>query len=338
MKSILDVRLLLKRGALIAAANWQTVALQFVVQTTFQVLLGVPVIGAGILVAVLLGGDVAQLVQGSLRESLAAVTSALIAEPVAFAAFAAAFGLAVIGGSLLAFLAKGGTVTVLIDANDAAGPIERDPITFDGLKSAARFSMARYVEGCGRLVRPYIRLGVLLMAVYLASGAAYVAFVAYGFRNADEGSTLVGWGFLVALSAVGLVLWITVVNLIYLLMQIAIALEGVGLADAFRSVATFARAQGRGLGRIFLVVLGMLIAATAASTLAWSGVGLIAFVPLVGLAVFPLQILALVIRGLVFEYLGLTALGAYLTLYRRHLLARPASENRQPVESAVAVG
>jgi hypothetical protein len=38
-------------------------------------------------------------------------------------------------------------------------------------------------------------------------------------------------------------------------------------------------------------------------------------VPLVGLAVFPLQIAALILRGIVFEYLGLTALGAYLSLY-----------------------
>jgi hypothetical protein len=38
---------------------------------------------------------------------------------------------------------------------------------------------------------------------------------------------------------------------------------------------------------------------------------LIAFVPLVGLAVFPLQLAALLVRGLAFEYLGLTALGAY---------------------------
>ena len=31
---------------------------------------------------------------------------------------------------------------------------------------------------------------------------------------------------------------------------------------------------------------------------------------------FPLQLAALLLRGLVFEYLGLTALGAYLTLYQ----------------------
>ena len=67
---------------------------------------------------------------------------------------------------------------------------------------------------------------------------------------------------------------------------------------------------------MFLVVVALVIAATLASALAWSGVGLIAFVPLVGLAVFPLQLAALMLRGLAFEYLGLTALGAYLTLYQ----------------------
>ena len=48
---------------------------------------------------------------------------------------------------------------------------------------------------------------------------------------------------------------------------------------------------------MFLVVVGLVVAATLASALAWSGVGLIAFVPLVGLAVFPLQIAALLLRG-----------------------------------------
>ena len=79
----------------------------------------------------------------------------------------------------------------------------------------------------------------------------------------------------------------------------------------------------------------MVVGATFASALAWSGVGLIAFVPLVGLAVFPLQIAAWLIRGLVFEYIGLTALGAYLTLYRHHAVAHPVDRGRT-VESAIA--
>jgi len=70
------------------------------------------------------------------------------------------------------------------------------------------------------------------------------------------------------------------------------------------------------------------------STLAWSGVGLIAFVPLVGLAVFPLQIAALVLRGLVFEYLGLTSLGAYATLYSGHAARRAVSFGRSRMPSS----
>jgi hypothetical protein len=44
----LDLKHLLKRGALLTAANWQTVAIQFVAETTFYALLAVPIIGAAI--------------------------------------------------------------------------------------------------------------------------------------------------------------------------------------------------------------------------------------------------------------------------------------------------
>jgi len=113
----------------------------------------------------------------------------------------------------------------------------------------------------------------------------------------------------------------------YLLMQIAMAVEGVGVGRAARAVARFVRAEFRQLAGVFVIVFALVIAATVASALAWSGVGLIAFVPLVGLAVFPLQLAALLLRGLVFQYLGLTALGAYITLYagyqlRQSLFAR----------------
>src|SRR5262249_59419904 len=91
---------LLKRGALLAAANWQTVAIQFVAQMTFQVLLAVPIIGAAILVAVLLGADLAELLQGSLREMFATVASTLMSGPVAAGAFITAVFLVLPGGSV----------------------------------------------------------------------------------------------------------------------------------------------------------------------------------------------------------------------------------------------
>ena len=86
----LDLKRLLKRGALITAANWQTVAIQFVAETTFQMLLAVPIVGAALMVAVLLGGDVANFVQGPIRDMFASVADALTAEPVALGAFVAA--------------------------------------------------------------------------------------------------------------------------------------------------------------------------------------------------------------------------------------------------------
>ena len=93
---------------------------------------------------------------------------------------------------------------------------------------------------------------------------------------------------------------------------------------------------------VFLVVVALVVAATLASALAWSGVGLIAFVPLVGLAVFPLQLAALLVRGLAFEYLGLTALGAYLTLYQTYALTARgravASERRDAAGSTAERG
>src|SRR5439155_136830 len=175
----LDLKHVLKRGALVAAANWQTIAIQFVAETTFQVLLAVPVIGAAILVAVVLGADLGELLQGSLRDMFTTIASALMSEPIALVAFMTAFALVLFGGSTLMFAVKGGTVDTLVTANRDAGPLEREPITYHTLHAASRFSLGRFTAGCSRLFRRYLGLGVWLMVVYAVSGAFYVAFVVY---------------------------------------------------------------------------------------------------------------------------------------------------------------
>jgi hypothetical protein len=329
----LDLKLLLKRGALLAAANWPAVAIQFIAQTTYTVLLAVPIIGAAILVAVLLGADLADLLQGSLREMFTTIASVLLSEPVALVAFVTAFSLVLFGGSVLMFAVKGGIIDVLLAANAAAGPIERAPITYDNLRAASRFTLERFTDGCSRLFRPYLVLGILLMVVYTLSVSGYLAAIVAGYRAATDRFLFFGWTFFAALAAALLVGWFTLVNLLYLLMQIAMAVDGCGIADAARSVARFVRAEFRDLAGVFFVVLALVVAATLASALAWSGVGLIAFVPLVGLAVFPLQIAALMLRGLVFEYLGLTAVGAYVTLYAGHAARRAEAVKTSPMTS-----
>src|SRR5258706_9068702 len=151
----LDLKHLLKRGALLAAANWQIVAIQFVAETTFQVLLVVPILGAAILVAVLLGGNLTDLLHGTPREMFTSITSALLAEPVALSAFITSLLLVLLGGSVLTFAVKGGTVEVLIAANTSAGPIEREPLTFETFRTASRFTLDRVTAGCARLFKPY---------------------------------------------------------------------------------------------------------------------------------------------------------------------------------------
>src|SRR4030081_3553950 len=116
-ENALDLKHLLKRGALLVAANWQTVVIQFVAETTFQVLLAVPIIGAAVLVAVLLGGDLTELLRGSLREIFTTFAGALLSEPLALIAFVTAFAVVLLGGSVLMFVVKGGTVEVLAAAN-----------------------------------------------------------------------------------------------------------------------------------------------------------------------------------------------------------------------------
>ncbi|HYM24275.1 MAG TPA: hypothetical protein VEU08_13750 [Vicinamibacterales bacterium] len=327
----MNLKDLFKRGALLAAANWPVVVIQFLAETTYQALLMVPLVGAAVLVAVLLGADVAELLQGSLRDIFTTIANALLEQPIALAAFVASFALALLGGSALTFVVKSGTVDVLVGAAAGAGPVEREPLTLETLTAAARFSLPRFTNGCSRLYRPYLILGGLLMAVYGVSLAGYVVFVFYGYRAAGSGIFVLGWTFIAALATAALIGWFTIVNLLYLLTQIAIAVESTEVVrgaaavfDGFRAALRFVRAEFRELAAVFGVVVVLVVVATLASWLAWSGVALIAFVPLIGLAIVPLQIVALALRGLLFEYLGLTALGAYLALYTGSA-ARPFS-------------
>ena len=320
----MNLKLVLKRGALVAAANWPTIVIQFAAETTFQALLAVPIIGAALLVASLLGGDLTDLLRGGLRDIFTTITGTLMAEPVALIAFIAAFTIVLLGGSVLMFLVKGGTVDVLVTAEAGAGPIEHEPLTYEGVvHEAARFTLDGFLDGCRRLFRRYVTLGLALMLVYAVTAAVYLAFVVYGYRAFGGRWLIIEWTAIAASAAAILVGWITLVNWCYLLLQIAMATEDIGLAAGVAAVGRFIRAEFRELAEVFGIVLVVIVASTLASALAWSGVGLIAFVPLVGLAVFPLQLAALLMRGIVFEFIGLGALSAYTVLYHRHLAKRP---------------
>jgi len=88
------------------------------------------------------------------------------------------------------------------------------------------------------------------------------------------------------------------------------------VATAIPRAVAFIRRERRTVGGVFLIVLVLVIFATGASVLATTALGLIAFVPLFGFIFIPLSLLAWMLRAVVFQYIGLSSLGAYLKLYR----------------------
>jgi hypothetical protein len=308
----------LKRGALVAAANWQVTLIQATADSLFKLLIATPVIGGLFLVGLVIGATPEDLLDLEWREMAGTIITSLLSHPVVLAAFLASLGVVVVGGSLFIFLVKAGAVAVLVQGERDAGTIEHPPLHLDLLAKASKFSAELFIESARSLFPRYARLGFMLMAIYVLSGGLYlVAAYESGFRGALG-------GLLTFTMTLGFVCWITIVNLFYLLMQIVIAAEDCGVAKAWRHMGAFVRQQRRGVSLVFGVVLALVVAATGVSLLATAALGLIAFVPFVGLAVLPLQLLAWVFRGVVFQFLGLTSIGAYLRLYRGHV-----AESRQ---------
>jgi hypothetical protein len=311
----------LKRGVLVTAANWQVVIIQFVADALFKTLLAVPIVGSVFLAVLLVGGDPIDLLDLPARSIIPKMTRVLLAQPLALGAFLFALAVVVIGGSLMMFLVKGGTVMVLAAAERGAGAIEYPPIRLPAFRRAAYFSLERFADGAQRLFRRYVVLGAGLLIVY---GLTTVPSVLLLFGPTPEPSS---WS-VTALVSLVIVAVITVVNALYLLLQIVVCADDCTVPEAVRRVAGLLRREFRTVGTIFAATLVFIILTTAASILATAALGLIAFVPLVGLAALPLQLIAWIVRGLVFEFIGITALVAYLRVYRI-AQGQPSSTIRQ---------
>jgi hypothetical protein len=179
--------------------------------------------------------------------------------------------------------------------------------------TASKFSVERFIEMAQTLFPRYARLGIALMVAYLLSGFGYFTLV---MASRSAGSR---WG-LPALITASFVCWITLINLVYLLAQIIIVADDCGPGTALRRVSAFVRRERRAVGGVFVVILAMVVLATGASFAATASLGVITFVPFLGpflgLAVLPLQIVAWLLHEVVFQYIGLASVGAYMNLYR----------------------
>jgi hypothetical protein len=305
-------KLALKRGALITAANWQVVIVQFVADAIFTALLAVPVAGGAMLVVLTSGLAPGDVIQQGVRRAVPAVAAALLAHPGALAAFLAAVLLVLLGGSLLMAFIKGGTLAILVTAEAEAGPIEQPPLRGAAVRRANRFSLEHATLGAQRLFGRFARLGgVLFLAYAVVLGTALAALVSGGSPDSAWDAARIA-GLTAGVGAA-----VTIINLLYLLTQIAITVDDCDVPTALARMAGLLYARPVEIGIVFASTLSLLALGIAASLLATAALGLIAFVPFVGLAALPLQVAAWVVRSFVFQYLGLTALVAYVQLYRR---------------------
>jgi hypothetical protein len=319
MTPALPLRAALKRGALVALANWPIVAAEFAAESLYKLALVVPVVGGAFMVAVLLETEVEPLFGDGLRAAADVVVSSLAAAPAALAFFLAAIGLVACGGLVLLSLVKLSTLAVLVRAEHAADDIERAPVRPATIRRAASAELGLVLGALPRFAGRATRLALISSLAYLLAFGGYLGVMAGGFRALGGSSWTAAWPLLVLLSTSTIVVTITLLNLCVDVLRVIIVHDDCGVRAALARLRAFLMTDARQVVGIFGVVAALYALAAAGAVLAAAALTLVAWVPLVGLAVVPLQAAAWLLRGLAFQYLELTARSAYLTQYRRFM-------------------
>jgi hypothetical protein len=315
--STLRLQAALKRGGLIAAANWPVVLVDFTLESFYKLTLTVPILGGALMVAAILGTDLQEVVGEGVRATADLVLSSLATAPVALTSFLAALALVGLGGEAIMFAIKIGTLSVLVTGERVAGDIHATPVRAETLRRAAVYSLDAVYGGVRRFGRRALLLALWLGATYALIGVAYLAVLGYGFSIALRLTWIPAWPLLVAVATTTGVVVIAAINLAYDLLRVIIVTDDCSVRLAAGRLRRFVIEDSRQVIGIFAVIGGVLILTTAASIFAAAGLALVAWVPILGLAVVPLQAAAWILRGLLLQYMALSALSAYQTQYRR---------------------
>jgi len=323
MSSALPLRAAIVRGALISLANWPVVLIEFAIESVYKLALAIPVIGGAFMVALLLGADVQSLLADGVLAAADRMLGPLGQAPIALGAFLAAIGVVAFGGELLMFVVKSGTLFVLVESERVAGEIQRTPVRLAALRPIVAYSLGATLEAARHFQGRAARLAAWLGVVYVFIGSGYALTVTYGFQWAAASRWAQAWPLLVVIATSVSVVGLTAANLVFDLMRVVLITDDCRVRDAARRVRTFLIADARQVLGIFGAMALVLMLATAASIMATAGLTLVAWVPLAGLIVLPLQLAFWIVRGLFFQYAGLATLSAYQTQYRRFSTPRP---------------
>ncbi len=309
----------LKRGAVLVMANWPVMVIDFTLESFYKLALAVPILGGALMVATVAGTDLGSAVGvgADAGSTLDTVVGSLGSTPVALVTFLVALAIAAVGGLAVMFIAKMGTLTVIVDADRSSGEVQTLPIGADALRRASAFRLERVLAGARQFARRAVTLALWLGGAYVAVGAAFVAVISSGLAMATGPAWTGAWPVLVLLTtSVGAVV-ISGVNLAYDLLRVIIVTDDCPVRLALVRLRHFVVDDAPQVIGIASVIGGVQIVAAAAALLAAAGLAPIAYMPLISLVLLPLQAALWILRGLVFESMSLASVAAYQTQYRR---------------------
>lgn len=310
------LRAAIKRGFIVVAANWPIVLIDFAVESITRLALVLPVVGGTLLVMVVAGTDVRALLAGGVVEAADIVIGSLTSAPAALAAFLAAVALLTIGGEAVQFIVKAGTLSVMARADQVAGEVQRWPIGAESLRRTHAFRLEILIDAGRRFARRGIILSLWLGLAYTVVVCVYIALVTEGVAAAAS-AWMPAWSAIVLGATSTAVVAIGIANLAYTLLRVVIVTDDCGIITAAGRLRRFAIEDARQVIGVFAVIGGIELMAAAVALLVAAALAPIAYLPIVGLLVVPLQAGIWLVRALIFEALSLSSVAAYQTQYRR---------------------
>jgi hypothetical protein len=313
----LPLRAALKRGALLVAANWPVVVIDFAATSFYRLALSIPVFAGSLVVTTLIGADFQSVLGEGVRATADLVVGSLATAPVALSAFLLALAVVAIGGEAVLFIIKSGTFSVIVTADRIGGDVHRMPIGAEALARVRTYSLAAVLTGATRFGRRGVTLALWLGAGYVCVGGVYVIAVSTGIDRESQWTWLPAWPLMVFLATAISIVTIAVVNLTFDLLRVIVLTDDCSVRTAVSQLRRFVVRDARQVIGIFSVICGVQLVAALVSLLAAAGLAIVGYVPFVSLIFVPLQAAAWVLRGVLFEALALAALATYQTQYRR---------------------
>jgi len=310
------LRAAVKRGFLLVAANWPIVAIDFAVESLARLALILPVVGGALMVTAVVGSDVRSLLADGLTDTADIVVGSLTSAPGALAAFFLAIAVVAVGGEALKFIIKAGTLSVIVRADQDAGEIQRLPLRTDALRRARTFGLDVLIDAGRRFARRGVVLALWLGLAYTFVAALYFGFVSRGLLSSGS-MWMPAWSALVLGATSAAVVAVALANLGYTLLRVVIVTDDCSITEAVRRLAQFASEDARQVIGVFAVIGAIELVAAAVALLAAAALTPVAYLPIVGLLVVPLQVALWLVRALVFEFFALAGIAAYQTQYRR---------------------